>query len=79
MSSPRLQLNGITKRYPAVVANSEVSLTWPLTLDNFFLESRTNLTDPWQLSPLAPTYLTNSQSVTLTLAGQRFFRLMRPR
>ena len=26
-ASPRLQLHGITKRYPAVVANSEVSLT----------------------------------------------------
>ncbi len=27
MSTPRLQLSGITKRYPAVVANSDVSLT----------------------------------------------------
>ena len=27
MSTPRLELTGITKRYPAVVANSEVSLT----------------------------------------------------
>ncbi|MEO6626089.1 MAG: ABC transporter ATP-binding protein [Burkholderiaceae bacterium] len=27
MTTPRLQLTGITKRYPAVVANSEVSLT----------------------------------------------------
>ena len=27
MTSPRLQLTGITKRYPGVVANSDVSLT----------------------------------------------------
>ena len=27
MTTPRLHLSGITKRYPAVVANSEVSLT----------------------------------------------------
>ena len=27
MSSPRLELSGITKRYPSVIANSEVSLT----------------------------------------------------
>ena len=27
MTTPRLQLTGITKRYPSVVANSDVSLT----------------------------------------------------
>ena len=27
MTAPRLQLSGITKRYPGVVANSDVSLT----------------------------------------------------
>jgi len=27
MIAPRLQLSGITKRYPGVVANSEVALT----------------------------------------------------
>ena len=27
MSTPRLQLSGVTKRYPGVVANSEVGLT----------------------------------------------------
>ena len=27
IASPRLQLHGITKSYPAVVANSDVSLT----------------------------------------------------
>ncbi|MFM2296121.1 MAG: hypothetical protein RLZZ350_2534 [Verrucomicrobiota bacterium] len=62
---------------PANATN--VAISWPLELDDYYLETKTSLTAPWILSPAAPLYFTNAQTVTLPMNDHEFFRLMRPR
>ena len=56
----------------------DVSVTWPLALDGFYVESATGADGPWTLSPFPPLYFANGQTATIPMADQQFFRLMRP-
>ena len=55
-----------------------VAVTWPLTLDGFFLETASDLNGPWTLAPQPPLFFTNGQTATIPLSDQQFFRLMHP-
>ena len=55
-----------------------VSLTWPLELDGFFLETAPEPTGPWTLSPFPPQFFPSGQTATIPATNQQFFRLMRP-
>ena len=57
---------------------NDVTLTWPLALDGFYVESAANANGPWTLSPYPPLYFANGQTATMPMADQQFFRLMRP-
>ncbi len=58
--------------------SESMAITWPLVLDGFFLEQAADVSGPWSLSPYAPSYLTNAQSVTMPASDSQFFRLMHP-
>ncbi len=68
--APRLRIQ------PVDVAN--VTVTWPLELDGFFIESAPDAGGPWTLSPFPPLYFSNGQTATIPQAEQQFFRLMHP-
>lgn len=55
-----------------------VTVTWPLDLDGFYVETAPNPSGPWSLSPYAPLFFTNGQSATIPAADTQFFRLMKP-
>jgi hypothetical protein len=57
---------------------TDVTLTWPLGLDGFYIETATNASGPWSLSPIPSTYLPTGQTATIPLTDQQFFRLMQP-
>lgn len=65
----------ILKIQPADAQN--LSITWPLELEGFFLESAPNIYGPWTLSPNAPGFFPNGQIVNVPLTNQQFFRLVR--
>lgn len=58
---------------------TNVAASWPLALDGFFVETATSLAWPWTLSPMPPIFYETNQTAILPLAGQQFFRLMRPK
>ena len=55
-----------------------VTVTWPLDTDDFYLETAPDIAGPWTLAPQSQSYLPTGQSATLPMTGQQFFRLMRP-
>ena len=57
---------------------NNVAVTWPLALDGFFIESATNASGPWTLSPFPQLYFTNGQTATIPMADHQLFRLMQP-
>lgn len=60
------------------VDSENVSVTWPLELDGFFVESAPDAIGPWMLSPFAPEFFPNGQTVIAPMADRQFFRLTRP-
>lgn len=57
-----------------------VTLSWPLPLSGFYVESATNIAGPWSLSPYPPTFQSGGQTVAIpSAAGEQFFSLMHPR
>jgi hypothetical protein len=60
--------------------SSIISLSWPLDLDGFYLESAPDISGPWTLSPDPPFFYPGGQSVTppATSADRLFYRLMLP-
>ena len=56
-----------------------LTLTWPLALEGFWLESAPDPSGPWGLVPQAPLYTTNGlRTVLPDTEDQQFFRLMTP-
>ena len=59
-------------------AAENVTVTWPLDTDNFYLETAPDVTGPWTLAPQAQLYFSTGQSATIPMSDQQFFRLMHP-
>ena len=57
---------------------ANVAVTWPLALDNLYLESAPAPTGPWTLAPQAPEFFTNGETATIPAGDQQFFRLFKP-
>jgi len=57
---------------------TNVSVTWPLDLDGFFLEFASTPAGPWALEPVPPLFFPTAQTTTISTTNQSFFRLMRP-
>ena len=58
--------------------SANVAVSWPLDLDGFYVEVASDPQGPWTLSPVPPILYETNQTATLPMAGQQFFRLMRP-
>lgn len=59
---------------------SDFAVSWPASLDGFFVESSTNAAGPWILSPWPQFFSTNTQTATIpSTQCRQFFRLQRPR
>lgn len=58
--------------------SENVTVTWPLDTDDFYLETAPDISGPWMLSPQAQLYLPTGQSATIPKVDQQFFRLMHP-
>jgi hypothetical protein len=59
----------------------DITLSWPVTVSSFELQTSTNLGAAALWSPASATYATNSGVVSATLpaaTGQAFFRLNLP-
>ena len=57
---------------------TDIAITWPVSLDGFFVESATNANGPWTLSPYPQSYFTNCQTATIPMGDAQFFRLSHP-
>ena len=59
-------------------AAENVTVTWPLDTDDFYLETAPDVTGPWTLAPQSQLYFSTGQSATIPMSDQQFFRLMHP-
>lgn len=57
---------------------TNVSISWPLDLDGFFLESASTISGPWTLNSSPPLFLPAGQITSVSTTNEGFFRLMRP-
>ena len=84
-SAPQVYFTQITEvraaKQPVLTltqTSPDITLSWPLTVAPFELQTTTNLGDAALWSPASATYATNSGVISATLpasAGQAFFRL----
>ena len=59
-------------------AAENVTVTWPLDTDDFYLETAPDVTGPWTLAPQSQLYFPTGQAATVPMSDQQFFRLMHP-
>jgi hypothetical protein len=57
---------------------ANVNVSWPLALDNCFLQSAPDPSGPWSLVTQAPLFFTANQTTTLPIGDNQFFRLIQP-